>query len=153
VISTWFVLGVRTGVWDAAYFWCIPLLLLHFISFYSFSVLLAVLSHSTVVCIFGSVFFWLLGWGVNYHRILEVGSQSTAPFSFVRLVVETAYWIFPKPIDGGLILFDALDAAQHFEKPTIFQMLESSQVFSPVLSSLVSLVVAGVVLVWAAYQF
>ena len=66
VVLTWLGLGVRTHVWDTTYLWCIPLLLLQFAVFYSFSVLLAVVARSTVACVFGSVLFWLLSWGINY---------------------------------------------------------------------------------------
>ncbi len=41
---TWLALGLRTAVWDVAYLWCIPLLLVQFAVFYSFSVLLGVLT-------------------------------------------------------------------------------------------------------------
>ena len=51
--GTWLALGVRTGVWDAAYFLCVPLLLLHFAVFFSFSAMLAVATRSTVACVLG----------------------------------------------------------------------------------------------------
>ncbi|HEX7449385.1 MAG TPA: hypothetical protein VF306_17650, partial [Pirellulales bacterium] len=38
--GTWLALGLRTGVWEAAYLWSIPLLLVHFAVFFSFSLLL-----------------------------------------------------------------------------------------------------------------
>ena len=66
VFLTWLALGVRTHIWDLTYWWCIPLLILQFAILYSFSVLLAVLTRSTVACVFGSVLFWLLAWGINY---------------------------------------------------------------------------------------
>jgi len=62
VVLTWFALGLRTNVWDMTYWWCIPLLLLQFAVLYSFSVLLAVTTRSTVACVFGSLLFWLLAW-------------------------------------------------------------------------------------------
>jgi hypothetical protein len=64
-----------------------------------------------------------------------------------------AYWISPKPIDAGLILFNALDAQHHFEKPVVFSLLESGQAFSPCLSILSSLVLTGVLLALATYEF
>ena len=70
VALTWLALGVRTNVWDMAYWWCIPLLLLQFAIFYSFSVLLAVVTRSTVACVFGSILFWLLAWGINYGSVM-----------------------------------------------------------------------------------
>jgi hypothetical protein len=59
---------------------------------------------------------------------------------------RAAYWISPKPIDAGLILFNALDAGQHFEKPLVFTLLESGQGFSPLLSILSSLAITVVLL-------
>ena len=73
VALTWLALGVRTDVWDMTYWWCIPLLLLQFAIFYSFSVLLAVVTRSTVACVFGSVLFWLLAWGINYGSVMARG--------------------------------------------------------------------------------
>jgi len=154
VVLTWFALGVRTQVWDMTYWWCIPLLLLQFAVFYSFSVLLGVLTRSTVACVFGSVLFWLLGWGINYGSVLahSVGESQSLP-SFTLALTEAAYWISPKPIDAGLILFDALDARQHFEKPMIFKQLQSWQGFSPVLSILSCLALTVVLLALSAHEF
>ena len=73
VVLTWLALGVRTHVWNMTYWWCIPLLLLQFAIFYSFSVLLAVITRSTVACVFGSVLFWLLAWGINYGCVMARG--------------------------------------------------------------------------------
>ena len=73
VVLTWLALGLRTDVWDMTYWWCIPLLLLQFAVFYSFSVLLAVITRSTVACVFGSVLFWLLAWGINYGSVMARG--------------------------------------------------------------------------------
>ena len=42
-------------------------------------------------------------------------------------LAQVAYWIFPKPIDAGLILFNALGALGDFDKPAMFTLLESGQ--------------------------
>ena len=71
VFLTWLALGLcAPSVWDMAYWWCVPLLLLEFAIFYSFSILLAVVTRSTVACVFGSVLFWLLAWGINYGSVM-----------------------------------------------------------------------------------
>jgi ABC-type transport system involved in multi-copper enzyme maturation permease subunit len=153
VVLTWLALGVRTRVWDTTYVWCIPLLLLEFAIFYSVSVLLAVLTRSTVACVFGSLLFWLLAWGINYGSVMARGMedpQYLPPFALA--LVGLAYWISPKPIDAALILFNTLDARQHFEKPAVFTLLESGQAFSPTLSILASLAVAGVLLALSAHE-
>src|ERR1700676_5466462 len=76
--GTWLALGLRTQVWDASYLYCIPLLLMHFAVFFSVSLLLAVFTRSTVVCVFGSILFWCIAWGMNYGRhALALQSQLT----------------------------------------------------------------------------
>ncbi len=154
VVLTWLALGVRTHVWNMTYLWCIPLLVLQFASFYSFSVLLAVITRSTVACVFGSVLFWLLGWAINHGCIMarSVLESQYLPTG-TRALAEVAYWVFPKPMDAGLILFNALNAEHHFEKPLVFQLLESGQAFSPHLSILSSLLLTGVLLALAAHEF
>jgi len=154
VVLTWLALGLRTNVWNMTYWWCIPLLLLQFAIFYSFSVLLAVITRSTVACVFGSVLFWLLAWGINYGGVMARGvlEPQYMPACTIALA-EAAYWVFPKPIDAGLILFNALDAEHHFEKPVIFKLLESGQAFSPHLSILSSLAFTGVLLALSTYEF
>ena len=153
VVSTWLALGLRTGVWDTTYWLCIPLLLLQFAIFYSFSALLAVLTRSTVACVFGSVLFWLVAWGINYGSVMARGlaEPHDLPSSTLALA-EAAYWVSPKPIDAGLMLFNALNAQQHFEKPLIFKLLESGPGFSPPLSILSSLLITGVLLALSAYE-
>jgi ABC-type transport system involved in multi-copper enzyme maturation permease subunit len=154
VVLTWLALGLRTNVWDMTYWWCIPLLLLQFAVLYSFSVLLAVTTRSTVACVFGSLLFWLLAWGINYGSVMAHGTQESQQLpSFTLVLTEVAYWISPKPIDAGLILFNALDADRHFEKPVVFQLLESGHTFSPQLSLLSSLAIAVVLLALSAYEF
>jgi ABC-type transport system involved in multi-copper enzyme maturation permease subunit len=154
VVLTWLALGLRTNVWDMRYLWCIPLLLVQFAIFYSFSVLLAVVTRSTVACVLGSVLFWLLGWGINYGRVMALGLPESQTFPAVTLwLVDAAYWISPKPIDLGLIFFNALDAQHHFEKPVIFTMLESGQTFSPQLAILSSLVTTGLLLAVSGHEF
>jgi len=151
---TWLALGVRTNVWAMTYLWCIPLLLLEFAVFFSFSVVLAVVTRSTVACVFGSVLFWLLAWGINYGSVMARGVLGPDYLPAGTLVLaDAAYWIFPKPIDAGLILFNALDAAAHFEKPLVFRLLESGHAFSPLLSILSALALSGVLLALSTHEF
>jgi ABC-type transport system involved in multi-copper enzyme maturation permease subunit len=154
VVLTWLALGVRTNVWNMTYWWCIPLLLLQFAIFYSFSVLLGVITRSTVTCVFGSLLFWLLAWGINYGCVMARGvlERQYLPASTLALA-EVAYWISPKPIDAGLILFDALNAQHHFVKPLVFNLIESGQAFSPFLSIVSSLVLTGVLLFLSMNEF
>jgi ABC-type transport system involved in multi-copper enzyme maturation permease subunit len=153
VFSTWLALGVRTDVWNLNYWWCIPLLLLQFAGFYSFSVLLAVITRSTVSCVFGSVLFWLLAWAINHGCVMARGVLEPQYLpAATRGLTELAYWVFPKPIDAGLILFNALNAQHHFEKPLVFTLLESGDAFSPCLSILSSLALTGVLLALSTHE-
>ena len=153
VVSTWLALGVRTRIWDLTYFGCIPLLLVQFAIFYSFSVMLAVLTRSTVACVFGSVLFWLLAWGINYGSVMACGLSETQYLpAFTLALAQVAYWIFPKPLDAGLILFNALDAHHHFEKPLVFTLLESGPGFSPQWSIVSSLVITALLLALSTHE-
>jgi ABC-type transport system involved in multi-copper enzyme maturation permease subunit len=116
--GTWLALGIRTGIWDSAYLLCIPLLLLQVAIFFGFSMLLAVCSRSTVVCAFGSLAFWCICWGVNFGRHAVMAAESVAgcgKFSAVAVrIVDTGYWIMPKPVDLSCLAFGALGAESHF---------------------------------------
>jgi ABC-type transport system involved in multi-copper enzyme maturation permease subunit len=116
--GTWLAIGLRTHVWDLTYLWCIPLLLLHFAVFFSMSLLLAVCTRSTVVCVFGSILFWFMTWGLNYGRHVLAASNTALPeghFSNgLMWLVDVGYWILPKPADFSVLLFNALDAKDYF---------------------------------------
>ena len=53
----------------------------------------------------------------------------------------------------SLILFNALNAKEHFEKPSVFKLVESGQEFSPQLSILSSLVMTGALLALSTHEF
>lgn len=155
--GTWLALGIRTGYWEPGYLLCIPLMLFHFAVFFSFSILLAVCTRSTVLCVIGSIAFWLLCWGMNYGRhslavlpSLEPG-LSGVPAS-LQALVEAGYWILPKPADLGLILSDALQAGQYFGTVPAFEAARKSGAFVPELSLLTSLLFSGLTLGGAAWQ-
>ena len=128
VVGTWFALGIRTGVWAPDYLLSIPLLLLHFAIFFSFSMLLAVCTRSTVVCVIGSLFFWAACWGLNYGRHLIVAQELTSPENVyspaLRGLANAIYWIVPKPMDFSAILFNTLDASRFFQTSMIATLQE-----------------------------
>jgi hypothetical protein len=148
--GTWLALGVKTGVWDDRYLLCLPLLVLQFAVFFSFSLLLAVPLRSTVACVFGSVLFWFVCWGGNYGRNLAALGTQAGPW---RWCGEVVYWVLPKPADLGMILFDALHADGYFGRPLDAPALAGSGAFIPELSVLTSLLFAVALLVLAAYRF
>lgn len=53
----------------------------------------------------------------------------------------------------SLILFNALNAKEHFEKPSVFKLVESGQEFSPQPSILSSLVMTGALLALSTHEF
>ena len=154
VTGTWLALAISTGVWDPAYFLCIPLLLLHFAVFFSFSALLAVITRSTVVCAFGSILFWLVCWGMNYGRHAALGISELQnlprPFSFA---IELGYWVLPKPLDFHVILLDTLKADDFVSRVVDLPMLTARGAWSPELSLLTSVLFGLVILGTAAYEF
>jgi len=152
--GTWLALGWRTGVWDGAYLLCWPLLLIHFGVFFSASVLLAVATRSTVGCVFGSVLFWLLCWGLNLgrHAALQIpGLRGVAPgFGWV---LEACYWILPKPLDFHFLLVEILQGPDALGGFVDLKNLGERGLWLPGLSVLTSVACAVVLLALAAYDF
>ncbi len=152
VVGTWLALAVRTGVWDAGYLWSVPLLLLHFAIFFSFSLFVAVCTRSTVVCVVGSIAFWAICWAMNFGRhAVAAGSTLTSGGAFSSSLVwlaDLGYWILPKPIDLGKLVFDTLGAH------TYFRPLFPDGVMLPLsLSVLTSLLFTAYLLFAATRQF
>ncbi len=144
VVGTWLALGLATGVYDALYLLSIPLLVIHFGVFYSFSVLLAVWTRNTVVCVFGSLVFWVICWGMNFgrHAVEVHAMQAMTPAG--RTVLEISYWILPKPADMNTILFDALNASGFSAGMQEMAKLKKEGKFQPELSVLASMIFAVV---------
>jgi ABC-type transport system involved in multi-copper enzyme maturation permease subunit len=152
VAGTWLALAIRTGIWDAGYLRAIPLLLLHFAIFFSFSLLLAVCTRSTVTCVFGSIAFWGICWAINFGRNIivatpDAAAQSSFSSSLVWLA-DVAYWLFPKPVDLGRLVFESLGAGSHFSVP-----FDGAASVSLWLSVLTSLLFTGYLLFAASRQF
>jgi ABC-type transport system involved in multi-copper enzyme maturation permease subunit len=153
VAATWLALSARTGVWDARYLLALPLLLLHFLVFFSFSAMLAAVTRSTVACLFGTMLFWLLCWATNFAR---QAARSSAELEGMagRLggSVEWAYWLLPKPLDFQLILGGLLESPP---LPGLIDLplLAGRGLWHPGLSVLASLVAAAGLFALAAYEF
>lgn len=127
--GTWLVLGFRTGVWNEIYLISIPLLMIQFAFFYSFSLFLAVATRSTIICIIGSVLFWILCVAINAARI-EAVLQSDAPTA-AGWLLEAAYWLLPKPVDFNLLNSQALNAQHYFATWEAAALLERQHRFQP----------------------
>ncbi len=141
--GTWFAIGVRTGIWNGVYLLSIPLLMIEFAFFYSVSVLLAVTTRSTIICIIGTILFWLICMAVNAGRI-EVATQPDA-YHLIRWPLEVAYWVLPKPVDFNLIMTNTLDAKNYFVQWSALTAMERQGRFLPDIAILTSLLFAGVV--------
>jgi hypothetical protein len=151
--ATWLALGARTGVWDAAYFLCLPLLLLHFAVFFSFSAMLAVATRSTVACVFGSVLFWAVSWATNFGRQAHAVAQMKGLAPDFGRALELAYWVLPKPLDFHAVLLGALHAEDATSGLVNFPALAAQGAWSPAASLTASAVCGLALLACAAYDF
>jgi hypothetical protein len=135
--ATWLALGARTGVWDAAYFLCLP-----------------VATRSTVASVFGSVAFWAVCWATNFGRHAAhgvAGLRGVAPH-FGRSL-ELAYWVLPKPLDFHAVLLGALRAEDATSGLVSFAALAAQGAWSPAASLTASALCGVALLACAAYDF
>jgi hypothetical protein len=151
--ATYLALGARTGVWDPTYFLCVPLLLLHFAVFFSFSAMLAATTRSTAACVFGSVVFWLFCWALNFGRhaalLLPEVQQATGGG---LPALEWCYWALPKPLDFHEVLVDLLQARGSGGQLVNVPGLAAHGAWAPGLSLLASAACAVVLLGVTAYE-
>jgi ABC-type transport system involved in multi-copper enzyme maturation permease subunit len=152
--ATWLALGARTGLWGTAYFLCLPLLLLHFAVFFSFSAMLAVATRSTVACVFGSVLFWVVCWATNFgrHAAFRVAELKGLSPGFGR-ALERAYWVLPKPLDFHAVLLGALGAEDATAGLVDFPALAARGAWSPAASLTASALCGLALLACTAYDF
>jgi hypothetical protein len=152
--ATWAALGLAAGAWEPTYLLSVPMLLLHFTIFFSFSALLAVCTRSTVACVFGSVVFWLVCWGMNFGRHVYLSvPELHALGGSLGWMVEAGYWALPKPADLGILFFDALHADNDFSTALGIKAVREQGAFHPLLSVLSSLLFALAVLAVSAHDF
>lgn len=147
--ATWLALGVRSGYWDMTYLWCLPILIVHFAVFFTFSVFLAVWTRSTVTCVFGSLVFWLLCFGMNYghHEALALGKGMDPTFGWM---LDAGYWALPKPWDLLLLQREVLHADVQIQQ---FETLKQTSAFHLELSLLASIAFALGILGLSSYEF
>jgi ABC-type transport system involved in multi-copper enzyme maturation permease subunit len=153
VAATAVALALRTGVGGGGYWLSVPLLLLHFFVFYSFSALLAVMTRNTAACVVGSLLFWMACWAMNYGRHALAGIELSEVTAAAVRVADLGYWVLPKPADFGLILYDAL-GADRFTTPGVeFRRVQELGLFRPVASVLSSLAFGVAMLLLTVYEF
>jgi ABC-type transport system involved in multi-copper enzyme maturation permease subunit len=153
VAATWVGLGAATGVWDAAYWVAVPLLVINFAVFYAFSAFLAVCTRSTVAAVFGTLLVWLLCWAMNYtyHRVGVYEGGGLGPASV--FLIDAGYWLLPKPLDMSGIFFEAIRAEEYTAPVPELEAAKAAGRFHPELAVLTSLAFAAGVLVVAANEF
>jgi ABC-type transport system involved in multi-copper enzyme maturation permease subunit len=151
--GTWLGIGASTGIWDPTYWLAVPLLVINFSVFYAFSAFLAVCTRSTVVCVFGTLLFWILCWAMNmtHHHIVGFDVKGTTPAS--KALVEVGYWTLPKPLDMSGVFFDAMKAANYSTPVPQLEAIKDKGLFRPELSILASMAFAAGLLSIAAYEF
>ena len=160
VFGTWFALGIRTNVWESGYLLTIPLFVIYFSVIYSFTVLIATCTRSSVACIFGSILFWLLCMGMNHGRHYAVGMEhfsggDTILGPLSSWVIELSYWILPKPADIVVLLEQAIGAQTYIGTLTQqphFQYVITNELYWPQWSILASLGFVVAMLVLSAQQ-
>jgi len=116
--GTWLALGLKTNMWTYGYLAGIPILMVHFVVLYGFTVFVGVWTRSTLACILGSILFWALCMGLNYGRYAALSLPQLAPdvpplAPVTGFMVEAAYWVFPKPMDFIVMLEQAVGASTH----------------------------------------
>lgn len=154
VLLTWLALGWRTGVWDINYLLTIPVMTLQFAIFYSFSVMLAVVTRNTVACAFGTLLFFVACIVMNTARhTLIIHAGEPGYLAHVPMVVEAGYWFLPKPVDLAILLSSSLDAANYFQQMFEYHALVQRGAFQPLMSLAVSCLFMVVSVFIGAMQF
>jgi len=153
VAGTWTAIGISTGIWDATYWYAVPLLVINFAIFYAFSAFLAVWTRSAIVAVFGTLLFWVMCWGMNFAHHHMVGLQVPGIAQSSSFLIEAGYWALPKPLDMSGIFFDAMKASTHIDPIQELEAVKEKGKFYPEMSVLTSLVFAAGILGIAVYEF
>jgi len=153
VAGTWAALGLKTGVWNGAYWLAVPLLVVNFGVFYAVSAFLAVVTRSTVAAAFGTLLFWMLCWTMNYTHLWVTAHPWDGVTPASQFLLDAGYWVMPKPVDLGGIFFDAVGAQGFSAKLPELEAVQKKGLFHPELAVLSSLAFAAATLGLAAYEF
>jgi hypothetical protein len=148
--GTWLALAARGGDRDPTYLLAAPLLLLHFTVFFSFSLMLAVLTRNAAACAFGAVLFWLLCWAMNFGRHAAVNALDLPGAGWA---LEVGYWVLPKPLDFQIALTPSLGRDPALEQLVDVRRLTDRGLWAPAWSLLASAAWGLALLAVAAYDF
>lgn len=152
VVATWIALGISTGRWPLAYFSALPMLLLNFSWFFSFSALLAVMTRNIAACVVGSVLFWLLCAMMNLGRHAVVAYDLEHFSTVSRFISDAGYWLLPKPIDALALMHDVLSPTPLATRVEDFARVEAHGAFRPVLALAASMLFPIATTALAAYE-
>jgi ABC-type transport system involved in multi-copper enzyme maturation permease subunit len=96
----WLALAVRSGRWDPAFLWSIPVLTLSFAVLSSFSIWLGVLTRSALVSILSTLGLWFVSSGVGDLRsaIRTEAALAGLP-DWARKGIDAVYLVLPKVSD------------------------------------------------------
>ncbi len=156
--GTWLALGLRTGVWNAAYLWAAPLFVVGFAAVFAVSALLAVWTRNASVAIFGSIAFWIICTLINYgrfamHEVYAVAPKEASISTGFVGMVEAIYWLLPKPADLAVWLEQSIGATRQFAIPSSYENMIDLGGYHPLMSAATSLLFAILVFVPAARRF
>jgi hypothetical protein len=154
VTGTWVALGLTSEIWDVRYFLCLPLGMLEFTVYFSFSALLAVATRHTAACVFGAAAFWCLAWAANFGRHASLALRASGRFPEVGGgAVEAVYWVLPRPLDAHLVLVEALGAGDGLGRAVDLDTLARLGAWHPALSLAGSAALVAFLLAVACYEF
>jgi hypothetical protein len=152
VLGTWTAIGLSTGYWPLAYLATLPLLVLNFAAFFSFSALLAVTTGNSVASAFGAIVFWLLCLMTNVGRHALIAFDLEHFSTLSRLASEGCYWLLPKPVDMLAVLHDALLRQPLADRFDDFGRVQAAGAFRPALSLAASVLFPVVMVILSAYE-
>src|SRR5262249_18477663 len=110
-------------------------------------------TRSTIACVFGTILFWLVCFGVNFgrHSVVTLPDLSGAS-SMLRATSEVGYRVLPKPIDMDMLLDQLLLTDEHFGRYPLYKHVEDAQRWDPMLGLFTSLLFAAAMLAMASRQ-
>lgn len=97
----WFVLGIKTGIWNVKFFYALAAIVFMFSVFYSFMILISILSRNTAVTIIIMYFMMTLTPLLANREALKFLGDSMFMY-----VLDILYWIIPKYAEVAIIAKD-----------------------------------------------
>jgi ABC-type transport system involved in multi-copper enzyme maturation permease subunit len=76
--AAYFVIGLRTGAWDASIFIAVPLVTLVFSYLFAVCTLLGLLTRSTLAALLLTILFWMSVWGLSIYDGVSVAKRIAA---------------------------------------------------------------------------